>query len=128
MAGININDLYSAQFGDNLYGTSKKTIEEQTAKGKAVVLDIEMEGVKQVQKSSIKARYVFIAPPSEEELERRLRARATEEEESIQKRLAQAKNEIAYANTGVHDKVIVNDDLEKAYKELEEFVYAPPPS
>ncbi|ROT38436.1 guanylate kinase [Sodiomyces alkalinus F11] len=114
-----------AQFGDNLYGTSKMTIEEQTAKGKAVVLDIEMEGVKQVQKSSIDARYVFIAPPSDEELERRLRGRATEKEESIQKRLAQAKKEITYAKTGVHHTIIVNDDLEKAYKELEEFVYAP---
>ncbi|KAL2753259.1 hypothetical protein ACRALDRAFT_1072210 [Sodiomyces alcalophilus JCM 7366] len=115
-----------AQFGDNLYGTSKMTIEEQTAKGKAVVLDIEMEGVKQIQKSSINARYVFIAPPSDEELERRLRARATESEESIQKRLTQAKNEIAYANTGVHHRIIVNDDLERAYKELEDFVYAAP--
>lgn len=106
-----------------MYGTSKMTIEEQTAKGQVVVLDIEMEGVKQVKNSSIDARYVFVAPPSEEELERRLRGRGTEKEESIQKRLAQAKLELAYAETGVHDKTIVNNDLETAYKELEEFVY-----
>ncbi|KAM0326949.1 hypothetical protein ACHAQA_006069 [Verticillium albo-atrum] len=112
-----------AQFGDNLYGTSKKTIEDQTAKGKVVVLDIEMEGVKQVQKSDIKARYVFVAPPSTEELERRLRGRGTENEQSVQKRLNQAKLELAYAETGIHDKIIVNEDLEKAYKELEGFVY-----
>jgi guanylate kinase len=85
-----------------------------------------MEGVKQVQKSDIKARYVFISPPSEEELEKRLRGRGTEKEESIQKRLTQAKLELEFAKTGVHDKIIVNDDLEKAYKELEDFVYAPP--
>lgn len=99
----------SAQFGGNHYGTSKATIEEQTAKGKVVVLDIEMEGVKQIKATAFPARYVFIAPPSEEELERRLRGRATDSEESIQKRLAQARNELAYSRTpGVHDRIIVN--------------------
>lgn len=106
-----------------MYGTSKMTIETQTAKGKVVVLDIEMEGVKQVKNSSIDARYVFVKPPSVEELEKRLRGRGTEKEESIQKRLTQAQNELAYAETGVHDIIIVNDDLEKAYKELVDFVY-----
>jgi hypothetical protein len=100
----------SAQFGDNLYGTSKATIQEQSAKGKTVVLDIEVEGVKQIQASGFPARYVFIAPPSEEELEKRLRGRGTEKEESIQKRLTQAKVELEYAKVpGVHDRVIVND-------------------
>jgi len=57
-------------------------------------------------------------------LEQRLRGRGTEKEESIQKRLAQAKNELDYSKTdGVHDLIIVNDDLEKAYTELEEFVF-----
>lgn len=120
------NTKCSAQFGDNFYGTSKQTIEIQSAKGKVVVLDIEMEGVKQIRKSHIDARYVFIAPPSTEELEKRLRGRGTEKEESIQKRLNQAKLELEFAKTGVHDKTIVNNDLEEAYKELEEFVYAKP--
>lgn len=99
----------SAQFGSNFYGTSKATIEEQSAKGKVVVLDIEMEGVKQIQASGFPARYVFIAPPSEEELEKRLRGRGTDKEEDILKRLAQAKNELAFSKTGVHDKIIVNE-------------------
>ncbi|KAG7287504.1 hypothetical protein NEMBOFW57_007016 [Staphylotrichum longicolle] len=117
----------NAHFGDNLYGTSKATIEEQTAKGKTVILDIEVEGVKQIQASKFPARYVFIAPPSEEELERRLRGRGTEKEDSIQKRLKQAKVELEYAKVpGIHDRVIVNNDLETAYKELEEFVFAEP--
>lgn len=61
-----------------------------------------------------------------EELERRLRGRGTETEESIQKRLAQAEKELEYANTpGVHDKIIVNDDLDKAFRELDEWVYQP---
>ncbi|TQN74619.1 Guanylate kinase, partial [Colletotrichum shisoi] len=109
-----------AVFGSNAYGTSKATIEEQSAKGKVVVLDIEMEGVKQIKQSNFPARYVFIAPPSEDELEKRLRGRGTEKEESIQKRLAQAKLELEFSKTpGVHDLVIVNDDLEKAYTTLE---------
>ena len=68
-----------------------------------------MEGVKQIQASKFPARYVFIAPPSEEELERRLRGRGTEKEDSIQKRLKQAKVELEYAKVpGIHDRVIVN--------------------
>ncbi|ROW06805.1 hypothetical protein VMCG_04126 [Cytospora schulzeri] len=115
-----------AQFGGNRYGTSKSTIREQGEKGKVVLLDIEMEGVKQIKASGIPARFVFVAPPSEEELERRLRGRGTEKEESIQKRLAQAKLELQYSKVpGVHDIIIVNDDLDKAYKELEDFVYKP---
>lgn len=85
-----------------------------------------LQGVKQIKQSSISARYVFVAPPSEEVLEQRLRGRGTETEESIQKRLKQARNELEYSRTpGVHDKIIVNDDLDTAYKELEGFVYAP---
>jgi hypothetical protein len=73
-------------------------------------LDIEVEGVKQIQASGFPARYVFIAPPSEEVLEKRLRGRGTEKEESIQKRLTQAKVELEYAKVpGIHDRIIVND-------------------
>ncbi|KAG4415627.1 hypothetical protein IFR04_011241 [Cadophora malorum] len=113
-----------AKFGGNRYGTSKKMIGELTAGGRVVVLDIEMEGVKQIKSSSLSARYVFIAPPSMTILEQRLRNRGTEKEDSIQKRLAQAKNELEYSKVeGVHDLIIVNDDLEEAYKKLEEFVF-----
>ncbi|KAF8862380.1 guanylate kinase [Acephala macrosclerotiorum] len=114
----------NAKFGDNRYGTSKMTIEDLTRSGRVVVLDIEMEGVKQIKASSVSARFVFIAPPSMTVLESRLRGRGTEKEESIQKRLAQAKNEMAYAETpGAHNLIIVNDDLEKAYQELESFIF-----
>ncbi|RCI14443.1 hypothetical protein L249_6141, partial [Ophiocordyceps polyrhachis-furcata BCC 54312] len=115
-----------AQFSGNRYGTSKMTIEQQTAKGKVVLLDIEMEGVKQIKKAGIPARFVFISPPSLQVLESRLRGRGTEKEESICKRLTQARLELEYAQTqGVHDAVIVNDDLERAYKEFEDFIYQP---
>ncbi|PWY89799.1 guanylate kinase [Aspergillus heteromorphus CBS 117.55] len=113
-----------ATFSGNSYGTSKRTIADQIAKGRIVVLDIEMYGVKQMKENpTINARYVFIAPPNFEALEKRLRGRGTEKDEDVTKRLAQAKNEIEYANTGVHDRIIVNDDLEKAYEELKEFIF-----
>ncbi|KAK7414075.1 guanylate kinase [Neonectria punicea] len=115
-----------AKFGGNRYGTSKMTIEEQGRKGRVVVLDIEIKGVKQIKQSTISARYVFVAPPSTAALEARLRGRGTETEASIQKRLDQAVNELEYAKTpGVHDITIVNDDLKTAYKALEDFVYKP---
>lgn len=103
-----------AQFSGNRYGTSKQTIADRTAEGKVVVLDIEMEGVKQIKQSGMDARYVFIAPPSVEELEKRLRGRGTEKEESVQKRLNQAKLELEYSKTpGVHD-LLVSGSLYKA--------------
>jgi guanylate kinase len=75
----------------------------------------------------MEARYVFIAPPSEEKLESRLRGRGTETEASVQKRLKQAKVELEYSKTaGVHDIIIVNDSLEDAYSELETFIYKAP--
>ena len=79
--------------------------------------------MKQVKKnSSLNARFLFLQPPSMEVLEQRLRGRATDKEEAILQRLAQAKNELEFAKTpGVHDKIIVNDDLEKAWKEFEAF-------
>ena len=72
------------------------------------------------------ARYIFIAPPSVEELENRLRGRGTEKEESIKKRLEQATHELEYSQVpGVHDLIIINEDLEAAHKQLEDFVYKP---
>jgi guanylate kinase len=82
-----------------------------------------MEGVKQVKKTDLNARFLFLAPPSMEELEKRLRSRGTENEDSLQQRLKQAKNELEFSKEeGVHDKIVVNDDLETAYKELESWI------
>jgi guanylate kinase len=112
-------------FGGNYYGTSKQTIIDQMAKGLVVVLDIEIDGVKQMKSlSTIDARYVFIKPPSFETLEERLRNRGTESEKSIEDRLARARVELEYAETkGAFDVIIVNDDLKSAYEELSEFIY-----
>lgn len=93
------------------------------------MLDIEMEGVKQLKQEQLKAnsqinpRFIFIRPPSFVTLEARLRGRGTEDESSIQRRLDRARAELEYAETGVHDKIIINEDLNKAFLELEEFVF-----
>ncbi|MCJ1311699.1 guanylate kinase [Agyrium rufum] len=113
-----------AQFGGNYYGTSIQAVKDIAGKGRVCILDIEMEGVKQVKRTDLNARFLFLAPPSLEVLEQRLRSRNTETDESLAKRLAQAKNELAYAETpGSHEKIIVNDDLETAYKEVEEWIF-----
>jgi guanylate kinase len=77
-----------------------------------------------VKKTSLNARFLFIQPPSIEELARRLRSRNTDSEESVLKRLATAKKELEYAKTGAHDKIIINDNLDTAYAELEDFILA----
>jgi len=124
-----------AKFGGNHYGSSRqavkdvaegkgKSIDGTTAEGKRIcIFDIEMEGVKQLKKSRLNPRICFIQPPSIEVLEQRLRGRGDTSEDSIQKRLAQAKNEMEYCRSeGKNDKVIVNDDLENTFKELNEWV------
>jgi guanylate kinase len=78
-----------------------------------------------VKKSDLNAKFVFVKPPSVEELEKRLRGRGTETEEAVRKRLDQALKELEFAQTpGIHDKIIVNDDLDRAYKELDEYIMA----
>lgn len=115
-----------AQFGGNHYGTSIKAVETIAEQGRICILDIEMEGVKQVANHPTfpRPRFLFLSPPSLEILEKRLRSRATDKEEAIQKRLNQAKVEMEFANSGnaPHEKIIVNDDLDRAYKEVREFI------
>ncbi|KAI4289571.1 MAG: hypothetical protein L6R35_001167, partial [Caloplaca aegaea] len=112
-----------AQFGGNFYGTSVKAVKDVAEKGRICVLDIEMEGVKQVKKTDLNARFLFLSPPSIEVLEQRLGGRGTEDRVSLRKRLEQAEKEMAFSKEdGVHDRVVVNDELEKAYKEVEKWV------
>ncbi|ODH35604.1 guanylate kinase [Paracoccidioides brasiliensis] len=112
-----------AQFSGNYYGTSTKAVKDVAEKKRICVLDIEMEGVKQVKRTDLNARFLFVAPPSLKVLEQRLRGRGTETEESLQARLEQARKELEFAKEpGVHDLVIVNDELEAAYGVLREWV------
>lgn len=98
-------------------------MEEVQRAGKVCVLDIEVEGVKQVRNSHLNPILVFIEPPSIEELEARLRKRNTETEESLAKRLNTAKVELQYGLTpGNFDVVVHNLIFKKAYKELRDFI------
>lgn len=97
----------------NYYGTAKSEIEKAFSQGKHLIFDVEVIGVSNLKKYfGPSAVTIFIAPPSLEALEARLRKRATEDEEKIKKRLERAKVELTYAP--FFDYVIVNDELEKA--------------
>ncbi len=79
--------------------------------------------MKQVKKTDLNARFLFLSPPSLQILEQRLRGRGTDDEDSVKKRLKQADKEMAFAKVdGFHDKVIVNDDLDIAYRQVQEWI------
>lgn len=110
-----------AEVHGNYYGTSKHFIDRTFAQGKSLLLDIDVQGADSLRKAYPgQIVTIFLKPPSMAELERRLRARATDSEESIQKRL---KNALIEMNHEHHfDHVIVNDVLEHAYFQLEGIV------
>lgn len=113
-----------AQFSGNYYGTTVDSVKQVISSGKTCILDIDMQGVKAVKgKSDLDARFLFIAPPSVDDLRKRLEGRGTETTESLEKRLGAAYAELEYAETGAHDLIIVNDDLDKAYDELKKFIF-----
>ena len=113
-------------------GTSLAAVQHVLGQGKNVILDIDMQGVIQLQ-NKVKADptlfdkqplFIFLTPPSEAELEKRLLGRGTETEESANARLAAAKKEIAWGTTPHSvDHVIVNDDLMRAYQELKVILF-----
>lgn len=122
---INKNQFIEwAQFSGNYYGTSIKAVEDVAKNNRICILDIDMQGVKQVKNTHLNARYLFLSPPLIELLKARLVGRGTETEDSVAKRVAAAAAEMEYAKTGAHDKIVVNDDLETAYKEFKEFILA----
>ena len=105
------------------YGTSVAAVETVREQGKICILDIDVQGCRAARAKELVAKYVFIAPPSVEELEKRLRGRGTEEEAAIVTRLGNAMKEIqAKDEKGLFDAVIVNDQLDRAYAELKELI------
>ena len=103
----------------NYYGTPKSFVEKTLAEGNRVLFDLDVFGKVNFDKVYPDATGIFILPPSDEELERRLRGRGTDSEEVIQLRLANAKKEIEFAKTkGKYEYTIVNDDLQQAADEL----------
>ncbi|XP_038571769.1 guanylate kinase 1b isoform X1 [Micropterus salmoides] len=122
--GIDKGDfIENAEFSGNLYGTSKAAVEDVQAQNLICILDVDIQGVKRIKETDLNPIYISIQPPSMEVLEKRLRDRQTETEESLQKRLEAARIDMELSKEpGVFDVVIINDDLERAYEELKDIL------
>lgn len=112
--------LEHAQYVNNYYGTPKDYVEETLMSGQDVFLEIEVQGAMQVQKNFSDAVYIFLFPPSLEELKNRIVNRGTESEELVLNRLKEAKKEIdmMYA----YDYVVVNDDVDEAVSKVKAII------
>lgn len=105
-----------ANYSGNYYGTNKSFVKENLEQGKSVLLEIELQGAMVVMQKCPQAVSVFIKPPTFEELERRLRGRHSENESSIKKRLAAAKDELRHID--LFNYIIENDKVENAVEKL----------
>lgn len=105
-----------AEFAGNLYGTPRGPVEARLREGEPVLLKIDLQGARQVKAAMPDAQLVFLAPPSVEELKRRLIGRGTDDEETIRRRLAHADEELAAERE--FDVTVVNDYVERAADEL----------
>lgn len=112
---------YAEVFG-NFYGTSKRAIEEQLARGIDIFLDIDWQGARQVKQMMPDALGIFILPPSRHELERRLIGRGQDSEEVIRQRMQQAVSEMRHHDE--YDYLIINDDFNQAITELNAIISA----
>ncbi|XP_062840149.1 guanylate kinase isoform X1 [Anolis carolinensis] len=111
--------IENAEFSGNMYGTSKAAIQAVQAQNQICILDVDMQGVKNIKKTDLNPIYISVQPPSIDVLEKRLRDRQTETEDSLQKRLHAARVDMELSKEpGLFDLVIVNNDLEEAYSEL----------
>ncbi len=105
-----------ASVHDNYYGTSLAEINKPLEKNNILILDIDVQGALFLKSREIKAKYIFIMPPSIEAIKERLIKRNTETEESLKRRIWDAKREMEYANK--FDYIVENSDLEVAYENL----------
>ena len=114
---------YARVFGKHSYGTPKKWLEQSREKGLDLVLEIDVQGAAQVKEKLRESVAIFILPPSRAELERRLRSRGQDSDEEIARRLAKARAEIE-AFGKYYDYCVVNEDVERAGREVEAIVTA----
>lgn len=103
-------------FGHHRSGTPSEPVEAARSEGRHVILEIDVQGARQVRERAPDATLIFLAPPSLEELERRLRDRGTEDEAQLERRLAAAREEMSDA--GTFDLVVVNDEVNRAAEEI----------
>ena len=109
-----------AEFNAQLYGTTRQFVNERIENGKDVILDIDVQGAKQVKTKITDATAIFVLPPSFQELERRLKSRMLESDDVIRRRLEIARGEILFYRD--YDYIIVNDVLENSIQLLESIV------
>lgn len=108
--------LEHAQFVGNFYGTPRRYVDEAMDQGRDVLLDIEIQGAEQIHQKRPEAVRIYIAPPSWEELERRLTGRGTEDTEKVRSRLARGREEFAAAKD--FDYLVINDTVDHAVAEI----------
>lgn len=108
--------LEHAQFVGNHYGTPRLYVDDAMDRGRDVLLDIEIQGADQVKRKMPDVVRIYVAPPSWEELERRLTGRGTEDTEKVQSRLARGREEIAAARD--FDYLVINDTVDHAVEEI----------
>lgn len=114
--------LEYAQYSGNYYGTPREPVERLIAQGRDVVLEIELKGARQVRESFPDAVFVFVMPPSYEELKKRLCGRGTEPPQTVCLRMEAAIEEIAHA--GEYDYILINDNVESACETLAAIITA----
>jgi guanylate kinase len=114
---------YAQVFGKYSYGTPRKWLDESRRRGLDLVLEIDVQGAKQVKEKLPESVAIFILPPSRQELERRLRSRGQDADEEIRRRLSKAHDEILESEK-FYDFCVVNDDVERAGKEAQAIVIA----
>ncbi|MEO7067564.1 MAG: guanylate kinase [Rhodanobacter sp.] len=114
--------LEHAEVHGNLYGTSRDSVKARLAQGHDVLLEIDWQGAQQIRRSQPDCVSVFILPPSRAELERRLRGRASDSEEVIERRLRNSRGEIEHACE--FDYILINDVFEQACADLQSIVHA----
>lgn len=114
--------LESAEVFDNFYGTPKKNVDDALNNGHCVLFDIDWQGARQIKQnfSADQIVSIFILPPSIQELERRLRARAQDPEEIVQERMREARNEISHYEE--YDFMVINDDLNGSYQKIRSII------
>ena len=111
-----------AEYVGNYYGTPVQYVRDTMDQGHDVFLEIEVEGAKQVRKKFPEALFIFLAPPSLDDLRDRLVGRGTESDEKIQSRVAEARKEVEMMN--LYDYVVVNDEVELAKNKIQSIVEA----
>jgi guanylate kinase len=108
---------YAQVFGRHSYGTPRRWLDEARERGKDLVLEIDVQGAAQVKNKIPGSLAIFILPPSREDLEKRIRARGQDAEEEITRRMDRARDELRRYSE--YDYVVINDDLERAGREVQ---------